>query len=96
MNPDPFHTEDDPLDGMANLFDLGVVFSLGFVLALFGMSRSVAPTSQAGEAVPQERQDSPHYRTSAEEQGGQGMRLGVAYRLENGEVVFVPDQHGTE
>lgn len=28
---------------------------------------------------------------SARKAGGQGMRLGVAYELESGEVIYVPD-----
>lgn len=77
---------DDPLDGVANLFDLGIVFSLGFVLALFGLAEaSPAP-------VPEERTPSPRYQVSSEEKGGQGQRLGVAYQLPDGQVVFVPDK----
>lgn len=93
MSADPLApAEDDPLDGVANFFDLGIVFSLGFLLALVGATRSGAPpTGSSGAAVPQQREASPHLRSSGEEQGGQGRRLGIAYRLESGEVVFVPD-----
>ena len=33
----------------------------------------------------------PHYRVSREEISGDGVRLGTAYRLKSGDVVYVPD-----
>ena len=33
----------------------------------------------------------PHYRVSRDELSGEGTRLGTAYRLKSGEVVYVPD-----
>lgn len=76
---------DDPLAGVANFFDLGVVFALGFLVALLGyLGMSTLPVRADALTLQ-------HYRTSEEATGGKGTRLGTAYRLENGEVVYVPD-----
>ena len=36
----------------------------------------------------------PHYRVSRDELSGDGVRLGTAYRLKTGDVVYVPDDAG--
>jgi len=95
--------DDDPLDGVANLFDLGIVFALGFMLALLtylGLPRlSRGPPNQAGDAksrtgetVRDDAQMLPRYRVSRETSEGEGVRLGTAYRLPGGEVIYVPDR----
>ena len=96
--------DDDPLDGVANLFDLGIVFALGFMLALLtylGLPRlsraasSESPEdvrSRTGETVRDDAQTLPRYRVSRETSEGEGVRLGTAYRLPGGEVIYVPDR----
>ena len=77
-------SEDDPLSGMANMVDLWVVFAVALLLALVG---------RAG------RQDAPleamkkldRFTVGEDRLTGAGERLGTAYRLESGEVVYVPD-----
>jgi hypothetical protein len=91
--------EDDPLDGVANFFDLGVIFALGFMVPL--MIRLAAPTSQqlANAQSPTASEQVQHqttiplqgYKPSTDRLGGEGERLGVAYRLKSGEVVYVPE-----
>lgn len=96
--------EDDPLDGVANFFDLGVIFALGFMVPLLAkqaqkeLTRPPAPSAEtaSAQAPPApSRVRVPHYRPSADRLAGDGQRLGVAYRLASGEVVYVPDGAAT-
>jgi len=43
------------------------------------------------EAIKKELQQIVHYRVSEKKAGGDGERLGVAYRLKTGEVIYVPE-----
>jgi hypothetical protein len=92
--------EDDPLAGLINLFDLWMVFSIALLLSLAVFLKSPPPPAEsqrtAAGVSPQElisrrAKQLPHYRESREELSGEGERLGTAYRLKSGEVVYVPD-----
>lgn len=91
------HAEDDPLAGLVNLFDLWMVFSIALLLALVAASRlpefSADATSTTSTELPSTDQRSKldRFRVSNEKLTGEGQRLGTAYRLKNGEVVYVPD-----
>ncbi len=87
---------------MANLFDVGIVFALGFLLALItylGLPEVIRRTAVEASATPQAEVVDPdgvtlqRYRISDETLGGDGVKLGVAYRLASGEVVCVPEEH---
>lgn len=88
---------DDPLEGMANLFDLGVVFALGFGIAILAQvskhdpARAAEALKQSAEAVPEQAAALKRFRSTDESLGGNGTRLGTAYRLADGEVVYVPE-----
>ena len=93
----------DPLQGVANLFDVGIVFALGFLVALvtyLGLPeilRNAAesphgPGAAEMQAVDPNAAKLDRFRMSQESLRGQGIRLGAAYRLESGEVVCVPDE----
>jgi hypothetical protein len=69
-----------------NLFDLWIVVAVCFLLAALGSKAS--PEARA-DASDFERL--PHHRIAVEKLSGKGARLGIAYRLENGEVVYVPE-----
>ena len=93
-------SEDDPLTGLVNLFDLWMVFSIALLLALVAASRLPelspgargATAGSSSEALPpQEQSRLDHFRVSHEKLTGEGQRLGTAYRLKSGEVVYVPD-----
>jgi hypothetical protein len=95
-------SEDDPLTGLVNLFDLWMVFSIALLLALVSASKLPGLASSQSATAGEEREataDLPpektspleHFRVSHEKLTGAGERLGTAYRLKNGEVVYVPD-----
>ena len=92
--------EDDPGGGLLNLFDVWIAFSVALLLALFGYIQSSAPQS----ASDQEARNSlvkidplrkalkaPRFRPTHTPMTGEGTRLGMAYQLKNGEVVYVPE-----
>ncbi len=91
--------DDDPLAGLVNLFDLWMVFSIALLLALVGAVRlpSGSIASESSERDPSNELPSKqqfrldHFRVSQEQLTGEGNRLGTAYRLKSGEVVYVPD-----
>ena len=86
----------DPLDGLVNLFDLGIVLSVAFLLAALSSLhlsgaitghglRATATKSiylQPGQTVAP--LPKPGTRTI-----GRGIQAGVVYRLTNGELVYV-------
>ena len=93
----------DPLHGVANFFDLGIVFALGFLLALMAyiglpeliqqsdMTLVKNPGTEQMEIINKKGITLEHYRVTTQNLQGEGVRLGTAYRLKNGEVVYVPE-----
>jgi hypothetical protein len=94
---------DDPLSGVANLFDLGIVFAAGILLALVGyiglpelLNQSNVTIIKNGgtsemEIMYKKGVKIERYRVSRDKMTGEGKRLGMAYQLKNGEVVYVPE-----
>ena len=80
--------EDDPAAGLLNLFDVWIAFAAALLLA------TVSYYSKAGlapEIVQKNNVKIEHYRPTTEKLTGNGERLGTAYRLASGEVVYVPE-----
>jgi len=95
---------DDPLEGVSNLFDLGMVFAVALLLAvvtyyslpeLLSENRDITiiknPGQQNMELIRKKGTEIQHLKLSTKEMGGEGQRLGTAYRLKSGEVVYVPE-----
>ncbi|MCK9511627.1 MAG: DUF2149 domain-containing protein [Pigmentiphaga sp.] len=96
---------DDPLSGVANLFDASLAFIVAMALALFSVlgstdmlsadaSWTLTRTTADGEleVVTKDQQQIKVERVSDRKLSGQGERLGTAYRLPDGQVVYVPEQ----
>ena len=96
--------DEDPLSGVANIFDVSVVFIVGLMITLFSVYRMgdlVDPTSEVTlvktdseglrEVIVKKGTEITAYELTGEQLGGQGERLGTAYRLANGQVIYVPD-----
>jgi hypothetical protein len=88
------HIEDaagDPLDGLVNLFDIGIVLAVAFLIAGLGLTlnqhthklQSRTPTNQ------RRAQTLPSPSSSAPAAGGHGQPIGTVYRLANGQLVYV-------
>jgi hypothetical protein len=86
----------DPLDGLVNLFDLGIVLSIAFLLAALsslhlggvitahGLRASTAKVIQIEPGQTIAPLPKPGARTI-----GRGTQVGTVYRLSNGELVYV-------
>ena len=95
--------DDDPGAGLINLFDVWVAFSMALLLALVSYlyhAKILKPDAGPSTAVEQtlealkDPQKVQHFRPTDAALNGEGTRLGVAYQLKNGEVVYVPDGGG--
>jgi len=86
----------DPLDGLVNLFDLGIVLAVAFLLAaLSSLHLGSAITSHGLHATPvREIQIRPGQRVAPLPKPGartlgRGVETGVVYRLSDGQLVYV-------
>jgi len=86
----------DPLDGLVNLFDLGIVLSVAFLLAaLSSLHLGAAITSHGLHAKPAQVVEIKPGQTVAPlpKPGartiGRGSQVGSVYRLSNGQLVYV-------
>jgi hypothetical protein len=99
------HSE-NPLSGVANLFDASIVFAVGLMVALiqaFSVVQLLDPNTeltitrrntQTGEMeiIEKSGKTVKVRRMTPEKKAGEGTRLGVAYQLPDGTVVYVPEQ----
>jgi hypothetical protein len=95
--------EEDPLGGVANLFDAAMVFAVALLVAL-AISASVPelltedadvtvvknPGRENMQVIIKKGQEIKVMNMTEQVAGGQGHKLGTAYRLETGEVIYVP------
>jgi hypothetical protein len=93
----------DPLDGLVNLFDLGIVLSVAFLLAaLSSLHLGGAITRHGLHAQPaQEIHIKPGQTVAPLPQPGartigRGTQAGVVYRLANGQLVYVQNPPGKQ
>lgn len=103
--PSAEEAEEDPLAGIANLFDVSVVFIVGLMISLFSVYRMgglvdpdtevtmVVTNPQGGqEIITKKGTKIDTYRVTPQSlSGGDGERLGIAYRLPDGQVIYVPE-----
>lgn len=96
--------DEDPLAGIANLFDVSVAFIVALLIALFGLfsaGRLLDPSSDVtimqqsstGEMqiIQKKGTEITVQKVTDKSMSGEGTRLGTAYRLPNGQVVYVPE-----
>ncbi len=78
----------DPLDGLVNLFDLGLVLAVAFLIAGLGLAidrqgRAVVPRAPGTERTV------PAPPTTGPRATGRGEEVGTLYRLPDGRLVLV-------
>lgn len=91
---------------VSNLFDVAMVFALALMVALvtrFNMTEMFSqddftivknPGKDNMEIITKEGQQINRYTPSEDQDasnGKRGKRVGVAYELENGEIIYVPE-----
>lgn len=104
LTPPEAETEDDPLSGVANLFDVSVVFIVALMITLFSVYRMgdlLDPNSEVtmvmtkpngmSEIIVKRGTEIEAYEVTGESMAGDGERLGSAYRLADGQIIYVPD-----
>jgi hypothetical protein len=90
----------DPLDGLVNLFDLGIVLAVAFLIAALSSLKlsdlltdqdvTVVRSGQGENAViVKQGQRVETVRLQGRRVVGEGSRIGSVYRLEDGRTVFV-------
>ncbi len=95
--------EEEPLRYVANLFDVAMVFAVALLLAVVAYSnlpellseKDVTIVKNPGapdmEIIVKKGTEIKKYNISTQIAGGRGVKLGSAYRLETGEIVYVPE-----
>jgi hypothetical protein len=91
----------DPLDGLVNLFDLGIVLSVAFLLAALSSLHLGGTLTKQGLRASQARviriengQTVAPLPKPGAKTIGRGTQAGVVYRLANGELVYVQSAPG--
>ena len=90
----------DPLDGLVNLFDLGIVLAVAFLLAalqsvnltdlLTKTNVTVLRTDASGQTIiVKEGDEVKTVKLSDKTVTGTGQRLGAVYKLSDGRLVYV-------
>lgn len=98
---------DNPLGMLTNLFDVAMVFAVALMVAIvahFNMSEVFSkedytivknPGTDRMEIITKEGGEVKRYTPSSDSRdassGKLGRRVGSAYRLENGEIIYIPE-----
>lgn len=95
----------DPLTGVANLFDIGLVFIVGLIVTIFSAYNLPDLLSEKSEVTLLKMSKNKEMeiiikkgnkikamKVTKQKAKGRGERLGVAYRLEDGTMVYVPEE----
>jgi hypothetical protein len=100
-----FKEEDtDPLSVVVNLFDVAMVFAVALMVAMvmhMGMTEVFGkedftivknPGKDNMEIISKEGEKINIYTPSEDQSTGKkGRKVGIAYELENGEIIYVPE-----
>lgn len=102
-----YEEEPDPSSLVSNLFDVAMVFAVALMVALvtkFNMTEVFSredytivknPGTEQMEILIKKGDKVEKYtpsETSSEGDGSKGKRVGVAYQLESGEIIYVPEE----
>lgn len=97
--------DSDPMSVVSNLFDVAMVFAVALMVALvtryemteifskedFSMVKN--PGKENMEIITKEGDKITKYTPSEEQSksGAKGKKVGIAYELENGEIIYIPE-----
>ena len=98
--------DNDPMSVVSNLFDVAMVFAVALMVALvsrYNMTEMFSkedftmvknPGKENMEIITKEGEKINRYTPSEDQDspsGQKGKKVGVAYELENGEIIYVPE-----
>ncbi|MGM9778750.1 MAG: DUF2149 domain-containing protein [Prevotella sp.] len=98
--------DNDPMSVVSNLFDVAMVFAVALMVALvtrFNMTEIFSqedftmvknPGKENMEIITKEGQKINKYTPSDDQsrkEGTKGKKVGIAYELDNGEIIYVPE-----
>ena len=98
--------DNDPMSVVSNLFDVAMVFAVALMVALvsrYDMTEMLSredftmvknPGREEMEIITKQGEKIERYTPSEEQSsasGSRGRKVGVAYELENGEIIYVPE-----
>lgn len=97
--------DSDPISVVSNLFDVAMVFAVALMVALvtrYNMTEMLSkedftmvknPGKENMEIITKEGEKINRYTPSDDQQksGNRGKKVGIAYELENGEIIYVPE-----
>lgn len=76
----------DPLDGLVNLFDLGIVLAVGFLVAGLSLTANNQAAKRTSSTSTQTTLTTPAKKQTA---SGRGQPVGQVFRLPDGRLVLV-------
>jgi hypothetical protein len=79
----------DPLDGLVNLFDIGIVIAVAFLVAGLGLTLNQSTRRLQPRARADQQTQTLPSTSSAPIASGHGAPVGTVYRLGNGQLVYV-------
>ena len=84
----------DPLDGLVNLFDLGIVLAVAFLLAALSSLHVLQQVAAHGLKAPDQITIQPNDQVKKVPKNGQrvvgrGKEVGRVYRLDDGRLIYV-------
>lgn len=98
--------DNDPMSVVGNLFDVAMVFAVALMVALvtrYSMTEIFSqedftivknPGKENMEIITKEGETVNRYTPSENQdakEGSMGRRVGIAYELENGEIIYIPE-----
>ena len=98
--------DSDPISVVSNLFDVAMVFAVALMVALvsrYNMTEVFSqedftmvknPGKENMEIITKEGKKINTYKPSGqkeEDSGKRGKKVGIAYELDNGEIIYVPE-----
>lgn len=99
--------DNDPMSVVSNLFDVAMVFTVALMVALvsrYSMTEMFSqedftmvknPGKENMEIITKEGEKINRYTPSEDtssQNGKKGKKVGIAYELENGEIIYVPEE----
>ena len=94
----------DPMSSLVNLFDAAMVFAVALMVAFAIQSRMTEFLTSADatfvknagkkdmEIIVKKNNKITRYKSDKTSGSGKGRRVGIAYQLESGEVIYVPEE----